>query len=486
MRQHLLAFFSALMIGLMSAGAAAKDLPDFTDIVEKADPAVVNIRTTAKISRNLPGADGDDPTELFRWFFGPDFRGPTPRMPDPRRDPKAPKGDRAPEEREMPRGVGSGFVISADGYILTNHHVVDGADDIYVTFTDKRELKAKVIGSDQRTDVALIKVEATGLSRLPIGDPNKLKKGEWVLAIGSPFGLESTVTAGIVSAKGRETGDYLPFIQTDAAVNPGNSGGPLLNMKGEVIGINSQIISRSGGFQGISLAIPIDEANRVAEQLKANGRVTRGRIGVAIGDVTKETAEAVGLPKPSGALVTRVEEDSPAEKAGVEVGDVVLKFDGRSIEKWSDLPRVVGGTKPGTKATIQVWRKGAGKDLSITIGEMEPDKTASAAGRKEKGKSAPEATNVLGLVVSDLQPAKRKELRRSGVLVEEVDGPAARAGIQPGDVILSIGSTEVTGAKQFNDLVAKLDRNRNIGLLVVRGDASGSVARWVTVKPAAK
>ncbi|MCG2602375.1 MAG: RNA polymerase sigma factor RpoE [Achromobacter sp.] len=266
-------------------------LPDFTSIIEKADPAVVNIRTTATVPIRGVGPGGNDPAELFRWFFGPDFQPPGQQSPNPRQRPQP----QQPEERTVPRGVGSGFFISDDGYIMTNNHVVSDATDIYVTLTDGREFKAKVIGTDERTDVALIKIEAKDMTPLVIGDPKKLKKGQWVLAIGSPFGLDSTVTSGIVSAIGRDTGEYLPFIQTDVAVNPGNSGGPLINLAGEVVGINSQIISRSGGFMGISLAIPIDEAMRVVDQLRATGKVTRGRVGVQIGEVGKDVAEAIGL-----------------------------------------------------------------------------------------------------------------------------------------------------------------------------------------------
>ncbi|WP_373848996.1 trypsin-like peptidase domain-containing protein, partial [Achromobacter insuavis] len=280
-------------------------LPDFTSIIEKADPAVVNIRTTATVPIRGVGPGGNDPAELFRWFFGPDFQPPGQQSPNPRQRPQP----QQPEERTVPRGVGSGFFISDDGYIMTNNHVVSDATDIYVTLTDGREFKAKVIGTDERTDVALIKIEAKDMTPLVIGDPKKLKKGQWVLAIGSPFGLDSTVTSGIVSAIGRDTGEYLPFIQTDVAVNPGNSGGPLINLAGEVVGINSQIISRSGGFMGISLAIPIDEAMRVVDQLRATGKVTRGRVGVQIGEVGKDVAEAIGLPKAEGALVSSVEAD---------------------------------------------------------------------------------------------------------------------------------------------------------------------------------
>lgn len=470
------ALFAALLLvaGQPAAQAQARALPDFTDLVAKADPAVVNIRTTARaVARGPYGGGGQDPYELFRWFFGPDFA--PPGRGGPRQ--QTPPGNND-EGQEVPRGVGSGFFISADGYILTNHHVVNGADDIYVTLTDRREFKAKVIGSDERTDVALIKVEAAGMTPLKPGDPTQLRKGEWVLAIGSPFGLDSTVTAGIVSATGRDTGDYLPFIQTDVAVNPGNSGGPLLNMRGEVVGINSQIISRSGGFMGISLAIPIDEAMRVADQLRASGRVIRGRIGVQIGEVSKEVADAIGLGRTAGASVGMVEPGSPAEKAGIEPGDVILKFNGKTIERSSDLPRTVGETKPGTKSTIQVWRRGSTRDLTITVGELEPDK--SAAARQDDGGSQAQKTNVLGLLVSDLPAARRRDLRvRGGVQVDAADGPAARAGIRQGDVILALDNAEITGASQFNGLVAKIDRSKVHGVLVRRDD----LTQWVPIRP---
>jgi serine protease Do len=257
---------------------------------------------------------------------------------------------------------------------MTNAHVVDGADEVYVTLTDKREFKAKIIGTDKRTDVALVKIEGNNLPRLTVGDSNKIRVGEWVIAIGSPFGLDNTVTAGIVSAKARDTGEYLPLIQTDVAVNPGNSGGPLINMRGEVIGINSQIYSRSGGYMGISFAVPMDEAMRVSDQLRASGKVTRGRIGVQIGEVTKDVAESLGLTRVQGALVQRVEPGGPAEKGGVEAGDVILKFNGAAIERASDLPRMVGSVKPGTRSTVTVWRKGAVRELALTITELEPEK----------------------------------------------------------------------------------------------------------------
>jgi serine protease Do len=470
------ALFLPALCGMAAPALAAPaaGLPDFTGLVERVGPAVVNIRTMAKAKADQGAQGGADPEmeEFFRRFFGI----PIP----PRQQPDSPRGRRqAPEaEEEVPRGVGSGFIVSPDGFVLTNAHVVDGADEVYVTLTDKREYKAKIIGFDKRTDVAVVKIEGSNLPRLAIGDSSKLRAGEWVIAIGSPFGLDNTVTAGIVSAKSRDTGDYLPLIQTDVAVNPGNSGGPLLNMQGEVIGINSQIYSRSGGYMGISFAVPIDEAMRVAEQLRTTGKVTRGRIGVQIGEVTKDVAESLGLPRAQGALVQRVEPGGPAEKGGLEAGDVILKFNGTAIEKASDLPRLVGATKPGSKAVASVWRKGASRDLNLTIVEMEAEKVA----RQEEKRSKPEqAVNALGLVVSDLSGAQKKELRLDGgAAVEAAEGAAARAGLRPGDIILRVNNTDIKDSKQFNALVAKLDAKKTALLLVRRGEAS----QFVPVKPA--
>lgn len=460
--------FAALGVAL-AASAASAQLPDFTELVEKTGPAVVNIRTVARVSvaqgvPQLPDLEEGDPMlEFFRRFFP---------QPGPRPGPRS-----GPREREMPRGLGSGFIISSDGFLLTNHHVVDGADEILVTLTDRREFKGRLIGSDRRTDVALVKIDASGLPTVKIGDPNKVKVGEWVIAIGSPFGLDNTVTAGIVSAKARETGEYLPFIQTDVAVNPGNSGGPLINMRGEVIGINSQIFTTSGAYAGISFAIPIDEAMNVAEQLRTVGRVIRGRIGVAIGDVSKDVAEAIGLGRPRGALVSSVERDSPAEKAGVEAGDVIVRFAGRDIERSSDLPRIVGGTKPGTRVSMQVFRKGKTIDLQVTVAELPADRPVARRGADTpRGGTA----NLLGMVVSDVPPEKLKELRlRGAVQVDSVDGAAARVGVRPGDLILAINNVEVTSAKQFNELVAKLDPKNRVLLLVRRGEQS----QFLVIRP---
>jgi serine protease Do len=474
---------SPALTGLSAAVAApaVAGLPDFADIVDRTGPGVVNIRTTERVKTGQPqaGADDEEMQEFFRRFFGvPMPRQQQPNTPNtPRPNPNR-KGGSAQQE-EVPRGVGSGFIISADGYIMTNAHVVEGASDVYVTLTDKREFKAKIIGSDTRTDVALLKIDGNSLPRLVIGDSDKIRAGEWVLAIGSPFGLENTVTAGIISAKARDTGDYLPLIQTDVAVNPGNSGGPLINLKGEVIGINSQIYSRSGGFMGISFAVPIDEALRVSDQLKASGRVTRGRIGVQIGEVTKDVAESLGLAKAQGALVQRIEPGGPAEKGGLEAGDIILKFNGTAIEKPSDLPRMVGGTKPGSRATVNIWRKGSARDIAVTVVEIEADKPAKVEEKKPKQEVTP---NSLGLVVSDLTDAQKKELKvDSGVLVESAVGVAAAAGLRAGDVVQRLNDVDIKDAKQFNGLVAKLDPKKRAAVLVRRGDSS----QFVPLRPSA-
>ncbi|WP_370551300.1 DegQ family serine endoprotease [Glaciimonas sp. PAMC28666] len=475
-------FVAPVLLGALPSAVAAPmtGLPDFTEIVEKAGPAVVNIRTTEKVKADAAtGQPNDDEMQEFlRKFFGvpPNGAGKQPPLVPKGRKP----GSKSPSE-EVPRGVGSGFIISADGYIMTNAHVVDGASEVYVKLTDKREFKAKVIGADSRTDVALLKIEGSNLPRLTIGDSDKIKAGEWVLAIGSPFDLENTVTSGIISAKARDTGDYLPLIQTDVAVNPGNSGGPLINMRGEVVGINSQIYSRSGGFMGISFAVPIDEAMRVSDQLKTSGKVTRGRIGVQIGEVTKEVAESLGLPKAQGAQVERVETDGPAAKAGVQAGDIILKFNGAVIEKANDLPRIVGNIKPGTKGVLTVWRKGASRDITLTITEMKADKVDKAddADSADAAKPAPVA-NALGLVVSDLSADKKKELQvDSGVLVDGVEGSAARVGLQVGDVIQRLNNTDVKDAKQFNALVSKLESKKMAVVLVRRGESS----QFVPLRP---
>ena len=459
------------------AAPIVRGLPDFTDLVEQVGPAVVNIRTVERvrtgIGRNGPMMD-EEMQEFFRRFFGLPLPG-VPRQGPRQQEPQE------PAEREVPRGVGSGFILTADGFVMTNAHVVDGADEVLVTLTDKREFKARIVGADKRTDVAVVKIEASGLPAVRIGDVSRLKVGEWVMAIGSSFGLDNTVTAGIVSAKQRDTGDYLPFIQTDVAVNPGNSGGPLINMRGEVVGINSQIYSRSGGFMGISFAIPIDEAMRVSEQLRASGRVTRGRIGVQIDQVSKEVAESIGLGKPQGALVRGVESGSPADKAGVEAGDIITRFDGRVIDKASDLPRLVGNTKPGTRSALTVFRRGQTRELNITIAELEPEQTARRP--SQRGSAPPkasEATQVLGLTVTELTEAQKKELKvRHGVRVEAATDAGARAGLREGDVILSVGNAEVRSVRDFEAAVAKAERGKPVSMLVQRGE----LVQFVLVRP---
>jgi len=431
--------------------AQVQGLPDFIDLVEKQGPAVVNVSTTSTAHAGAQSpVPEDDPFYDFFRRFGP---------PQPR-------------DYET-RSLGSGFIVSTDGYILTNAHVVDMADDVTVKLNDKREFKAKVIGADKRTDVAVIKIEATGLPAVRIGDPEKLRVGEWVLAIGSPFGFESTVTAGIVSAKGRSLPqeNYVPFIQTDVAINPGNSGGPLFNLKGEVVGINSQIYSRTGGFMGLSFAIPIDVAMNISTQLRTTGRVSRGRIGVVIQEVTKELAESFGLPKASGALVNSVEKGGPADKAGIEASDVILKFDGKEVASSSDLPRIVAQSRPGSKATAQVWRKGAARDLTITVGEMPEEKVAQRPGKKETKPGNVVAR--LGLTLSELNADQRKELALTGgLLVEDVQGAAAKAGIRRGDVLMAINNQDVKSVDQLNGLLGQFEKARSVALLIRRGDTA--------------
>jgi len=451
--------------------AAVRGLPDFTDLVEQVGPAVVNIRTLEKTATRGGALNGMD-EEMLEFFKR--FGVPLPNLPRQQR-PQRPNA-----EEEQPRGVGSGFIVSADGYVMTNAHVVEGADEVLVTLTDKREYKARIVGADKRTDVAVVKIDATGLPAVRIGDSGRLRVGEWVLAIGSPFGLESTVTAGIVSAKQRETGEYLPFIQTDVAINPGNSGGPLINMRGEVVGINSQIYSRSGGYMGIAFAIPIDEAMRVSDQLRASGRVTRGRIGVQIGQVTKDVAESLGLGKQQGALVTGVESGSPAEKAGIEAGDIITRFDGKAIDKIADLPRMVGNTKPGSKSTVTVFRRGSARDLSIVIAEIEPDKPQAKAAEREAKPKTSTAAQQIGLTVADLTDTQKKELKlRGGVRVEAASEAAARAGLREGDVILAIANVDVPSVKEFETALARADKNKPINVLFRRGEW----AQYALIRP---
>jgi serine protease Do len=452
--------------------AQTRTLPDFTDLVEQVGPSVVNIRTIEKVAARA-GAGGTD-EEMLEFFKR--FGLPMPNVPRQAPRPNRPQ----PQEEEQPRGVGSGFILSSDGLIMTNAHVVEGADEVIVTLTDKREFKAKLIGADKRSDVALVKIDAVGLPAVKVGDVSRLRVGEWVMAIGSPFGLENTVTAGIVSAKQRDTGDYLPFIQTDVAINPGNSGGPLINMRGEVVGINSQIYSRSGGSMGISFAIPMDEAVRVSEQLRVSGRVSRGRIGVQIDQVTKEVAESIGLGKAQGALVRAVEPGAPAEKAGVEAGDIIVKFEGKAVEKSSDLPRMVGSTKPGTRSALTVFRRGSYKDLSVTIAEIEADKPARKADEPEEKPKTSSAGQALGMSVSDLTEAQKKELKlKGGVRVDAVADAAARAGMREGDVLVALANIEINTVKEFEAAVAKLDKSKPVTVLFRRGEW----AQYLVIRP---
>ena len=474
MKKYLIALMAIFSLGQfafiqpVSAQNPRVTIPDFADLVERASPAVVNIRTTEKVvvqqaQGGIPGMP-EDQAEFFRRFFGV----PIPGIPNSPKQAQPNSG----KPQEADRGVGSGFIIESNGLILTNAHVVEGATTIYVTLTDKREFKAKLLGMDKRTDVAVVKIDARDLPRLPLGDSSRVRVGEWVLAIGSPFGLENTVTAGIVSAKSRDTGDYLPFIQTDVAVNPGNSGGPLLNTAGQVIGINSQIFSRSGGYMGISFAIPIDEAMRVADQLRTNGKMTRGRIGVALGEMTKDVAESLGLGKPRGAYVRNVEPGGPAAAGGIESGDVILSFNGRDIAKSTDLPRVVGETKPGTSVPVQVWRKGGTRDLTVTVTDAE---ATQATNKKPDAPAANgNSANALGVAVSELSDSKKKDLNiRGGVEVTGLsEGPLARAGIRPGDVIIRVADADITSVKQFETLVKGLDANKAVPVFIRRADST--------------
>ncbi|HWI35542.1 MAG TPA: DegQ family serine endoprotease [Burkholderiales bacterium] len=454
------------------AAYAQRDLPDFTRVVEDQGNAVVNISTTQAVRRSaalpqVPGMEDEEVLEFFRRFI--------PRQPGP--------GQGAPERppRSESRSLGSGFVISQDGYVLTNAHVVEGADEITVKFTDKREFKAKVIGADRRTDIALIKIDATGLPAVRFGDPSKLKVGEWVVAIGSPFGFDNTVTAGIVSAKGRSLPqeNFVPFIQTDVAINPGNSGGPLFNLRGEVIGINSQIYSRTGGFMGLSFAIPADVALDVQKQLKEKGRVARGRIGVQIQEVTRDLATSFGLDRARGALVNSVEKGSPADKAGVEATDIIIGFDGKQVDSSTDLPRIVGSTRPGSSVPVEVWRKGATKKLTVTVGELIEDRVAAAEKPKPQAKAEAQA-NRLGIVVADLTPEQKKDMKvPAGVLVTEVKPDARAPEVRKGDVLMTLvhkgQHTELKSAEQFNKLLASLDKNAVITLQVKRGESTAFV-----------
>ena len=433
---------------------AGQLLPDFASIVEANGKAVVNITSTKNAGRAASGGiDESNPLyEFFRRF----------QIPLPQQGPQVPM-----------QGQGSGFIVEPDGVILTNAHVVEGADEVRVRLSDRREFKGKVAGFDKATDIAVVRVEAKDLPTVKLGDPSKLRVGEWVVAIGSPFGFENSVTAGIVSATSRSLpeGTYVPFIQTDAAVNPGNSGGPLFNMRGEVIGIASQIYSRTGGYMGLSFAIPIDVAANVKTQLVQNGKVERGRIGIAIQDVTQSLAQSFGLDRPHGALVASVERGGPAEKAGLKPGDVVLALDGRPIERSNELPPLVANMKPGTKATFEVWRDRKKVPVTVAVGELKPDKVAAAGPASAEG-SFPEAASSgkLGLALRPLTEDEKRELDGTqGLVVEQSNGAAASAGIRAGDVVAAINGVPVKSIDEVRKLVPE---HGLVALLIRRGDAS--------------
>ncbi|WP_126455471.1 DegQ family serine endoprotease [Sulfuriflexus mobilis] len=445
------------MLGLFAwSQVQARNLPDFTQLAEKNSPAVVNISTTQKIKRHpripenlqIPDLPEDSPfNDFFRHFF--DDEG------------------NSPQERDA-KSLGSGFIISDDGYVMTNNHVIRDADEVIVRLSDRREFSAKVVGSDERSDVALLKIDASSLPTVKMGKSKDLKVGEWVLAIGSPFGFDHSVTAGIVSAKGRSLPreNYVPFIQTDVAINPGNSGGPLFNLDGEVVGVNSQIYSRTGGFMGLSFAIPIEVAMNVANQLKNTGHVTRGWLGVLIQDVTAELAESFGMDKPHGALVSRVLPDSPAAKAGFEVGDIILKFNSDEVDHSKDLPPLVGRTPIDTAVPVRVLRQGKLRTLKVVIGELPGDDEIRVASDKPKTSKQ----NRIGLTVTDLSDAQRKkrEIAKGGVLVSQSGGIAARAGIRQGDIIEMLNNEDIKNVEHFEKLVKALPENRSVPVLVHR------------------
>ncbi|WP_411564924.1 DegQ family serine endoprotease [Pseudomonas shirazensis] len=452
-------FAAVLMLGQVLTAQAEEALPDFTTLVEQASPAVVNISTKQKLpdrriaAGQMPDLEGLPP--MFREFFERN-------MPQ---QPRSPRGDRQREAQSL----GSGFIISSDGYVLTNNHVVADADEIIVRLSDRSELQAKLVGTDPRTDVALLKVEGKDLPIVKLGDSEKLKVGEWVLAIGSPFGFDHSVTKGIVSAKGRTLPNdtYVPFIQTDVAINPGNSGGPLFNMKGEVVGINSQIFTRSGGFMGLSFAIPIDVALDVSNQLKKDGKVNRGWLGVVIQEVNKDLAESFGLDKPAGALVAQVLEDGPAAKGGLQVGDVILSMNGQPIIMSADLPHLVGSLKDGAKAKLEIIRNGKRQNLDVTVGAL-PDEDAGITTPGQG--SAERSSNRLGVAVSDLTAEQKKALElKGGVVIKEVlDGPAALIGLRPGDVISHLNNQAIGSAKEFTEIAKDLPKNRSVSMRVLR------------------
>ena len=462
---------SAPAVAQSAAPQLVTGLPDFTQLVEQVGPGVVNVEATVGSRRSAQASEEEaDIPEIFRRMLPPGFQ-----MPGP--------GQQGPQRRGT--SMGSGFIISADGYVLTNHHVVDGADEVKVTLPDRRELTAKVVGSDQQYDVALLKVEAKGLPTVRIGNSAALKPGQWVVAIGSPLGLDHSVTAGIVSAVGRSASPeqrYVPFIQTDVAINQGNSGGPLLNTRGEVVGINSQIFSVSGGYMGISFAIPIDLAMGAVEQLKSTGRVSRGQLGVQVGAVTSDAVKGFGLPDNRGALVNDVVSGSPAEKAGIGPGDVIRSVNGRPINDSSELPPVIGAMAPGTKVTLGLLRDGKSRDVAVTLSELDEGETAARAlPAAPDSPAAPAGRNVLGIQTQPLDADSRKRLgleSGDGVLVSRVESAAAReAGLSPGMVILQVGRNKVNSPAALDRELAAAKPGDTVMLLV----RSRGVTRFVAV-----
>lgn len=453
------AVLSLLMMGQVLTAHA--ELPDFTELVEQASPAVVNISTRQKVpdavasSGGLSAPDLEGLPPMFREFFE-------------RSIPQQPRSPSHGRQREA-QSLGSGFIISSDGYIMTNNHVVADADEIIVRLSDRSELEAKVIGADPRSDVALLKVEAKDLPTVKLGKSEDLKVGEWVLAIGSPFGFDHSVTAGIVSAKGRSLPNesYVPFIQTDVAINPGNSGGPLFNLKGEVVGINSQIFTRSGGFMGLSFAIPMSVAMDVADQLKTDGKVSRGWLGVVIQEVNKDLAESFGLDKPAGALVAQVLEDGPGAKSGLQVGDVILSLNDQPIIMSADLPHLVGGLKPGSKAEMDVVRDGNRKKLELTIGALPEDGNELSS---ETSAGVEQSSNRLGVKVTELTAEQKKALDlKGGVVISEVlEGPAALIGLRAGDVITHLNNQAIGSTKTFTEVAKALPKDRSVSMRVLR------------------
>lgn len=466
MKRPVSSYLYTFLLGffLLSNTLQAKELPDFTELIEKYSPAVVNISTTTKkstetqsqeLEEEIPGLPKEIPfDEFFRHFFeeNGEWTEPYPTT-----------------------SLGSGFIISSDGYVVTNNHVTENANEIIVALNDRREFEAKLIGADARTDIALLKIEATDLPTVQLGASKDLKVGEWVVAIGSPFGFEYSATAGIVSAKGRSlpSDNYVPFIQTDVAINPGNSGGPLFDMDGTVIGVNSQIYSRTGGFMGLSFAIPVDVMKIVVEQLKATGKVSRGWLGVLIQDVNRGLAESFKMEKPQGALVAQILPDSPAQSAEFKVGDIIIEFDGKHIEHSSDLPPIVGMTPVGNKVPVKVLRQGETITLQVTIAELPPDEELDIATTGGTGKST--THSALGLSVADITDEQREALKLSvkgGVLVEKISsGPASDAGIAKGDVITMINNTEIASTTQFKEVIAGLTPGQTVPVLIYRGSS---------------